>query len=304
MKPKQKLRSKAAKDADTNSPELRQRVRQSEHELLGIARQLEVWAREPDSDVSRPAFQALTALFHEIHAWLWFSALLAPASLGALLRRGVSEDDAHAKYERGEHAAAWAGIELARIYKQIQAELGSRSKHSINRLRDIRFGFKLGGSDSEANPWFCAEYDRKADYRPTGEMAARTARKIGQIRRIKDCRSQWRQYASMEFVDGQLRLRKENEIEDFLGGCVQTDIVRGEALKLLDALPAFGGPDDGALEAWRKFVRRRLLTQQVISEFDLLFPQSRRKLDGVVTATLRCAWRAVGAGGEVLLPKY
>jgi hypothetical protein len=304
MKQEQKFPSKTAAGADANSTELRQRVMQAKHQFSDIARQLQVLAHDPDSDVSRPAFEALTTFFHEIHAWLWFTALLAPASLGALLRRGVSEDGAHAKYERGGHAGAWAGIELARIYKQIHAELGSRSKHSINRLRDIRFGFKLGGSDSEANPWFCAEYDRKAEYRPTGKMAAWTARKIGEIRRIKDCRSQWRQYASMEFVDGQLRLRKENEIEDFLGGCFQSDIVQGEALKRLDALQTFGSSDVGAFEAWRKFVRRRLLTQQVISEFDLLFPHNRRKFDGVVTATLRCAWRAVGAGGEVLLPKY
>jgi hypothetical protein len=303
MSPDQKPLSKALEGADQNSTELRQRVSEARHELLRIARQLEMWAREPDLNVSRQAFQALTGLFHEIHSWLWFSALLAPAALGALLRR-VSEDDAFEIYERGEHVAAWAGVELARIYKQIRAELGSRSKHSVNRLRDIRFGFNLGGSDWAPNAWFCAEYDNKADYRPTGAMAVWTARKIEEIRRIKDGRSRWRQYASMEIVDGRLRLRKEDETESFLADWFPSAIVQGEALKRLDALPTFGSSDVRAFEAWRKFVRRRLLMPQLLAEFDLLFPQSRRKLDGVITATFRCAWRTANTGGEVLLPKY
>jgi hypothetical protein len=70
----------------------------------------------------------------------------------------------------------------------------------------------------------------------------------------------------------------------------------------LDNLPAFGSPNAEDFDKWRRFVRRRLLTPKLITEFDALFPNSRRKLDGVIAATLRYAWHAVHRGGKVTLP--
>jgi len=35
----------------------------------------------------------------------------------------------------------------------------------------------------------------------------------------------------------------------------------------------------------------------------MLFPQRRKKLDGVIADTLRYAWQAVHAGGNVILPE-
>src|SRR4030095_10138283 len=95
------------------------------------------------------------------------------------------EDDAWAKYEAGEHVAAWGGVELARLYRQIQANLRSRSKHSVNRLNDIRCGFKVGKIAVPPNAWFCTEYEREANYRPTGKMAVWTASTIHALRRHK-----------------------------------------------------------------------------------------------------------------------
>jgi len=82
-------------------------------------------------------------------------------------------------------------------------------------------------------------------------------------------------------------------------------VLQGQAyLDPLDSLPAFGGSGIRDLEAWRKFVRHRLLTQtDFIKEFEMLFPQRRKKLDGVIAATLRYAWQAVHAGGNVILPE-
>ena len=78
-------------------------------------------------------------------------------------------------------------------------------------------------------------------------------------------------------------------------------LIQGEALKRLDDLPAFGTSSIGDFDAWRKFVRRRVLTQKIITEFDVLFPHSQRKLDGVVEATLWSAWLAVHDSGNVIL---
>ena len=130
-----------------------------------------------DRNISREAFEALVNLFHTQFSWLRTTAILSPASLGAL-RRGPSEEDTWDRYTRGEHAAAWAGIELARVYKQIEAELRCRSKRSINPLRDLRLGFKVATFDFPPNRWFRDEFDRRTDYRPTGRMAVWVARKI------------------------------------------------------------------------------------------------------------------------------
>jgi hypothetical protein len=270
--------------------------------LLELVHQLQTQAAYADLKASRSAFEALTQMLHEVFAWLHTIAALHPQSLAALLRR-LPQGDAWARYEGGEHAGAWAGVELARLYRHIHAELRSRSKHSVNRLRDIRYGFAVGEFAVPANAWFCAEYDRKADYRPTGKMAVWTARKIEELRHIKESRSERRQYASIEILEGRLRLRAENETDAVLADWFRSDLVEGEGLKQLDNLPGFGSPNAEDFESWRKFVRRRLLREKVIGEFDVLFPNSRRKLDGVIAATLRCAWQTVHRGGNVILPQ-
>jgi hypothetical protein len=269
-------------------------------DLSEMIDQLQMQSLDADSKISQPAFETLTQTLHAVFAWLRMIAVLHPISLGALLRR-LPGDDAWARYEAGEHSAAWAGVELARLYRQIQAELKSRSKRSLNRFRDIRYGFKLKEFVVPPNSWFCTEYERKADYRPTGKMAVWTARKIEELRQIKGERSEWRQFVRIEIVEGHLRLQDENETDDILADWFRSDMVEGEALKRLDNLPAFGSPNAEDCDKWRRFVRRRLLTPKLITEFDALFPNSRRKLDGVVAATLRSAWRAVRHGGNVTL---
>jgi hypothetical protein len=236
--------------------------------------------------------------------WLRINAVLSDASLGALLRH-YSESDAWERYKRGEHVAAWSGVELARHYKQIKAELGSRSKHSVNRLRDIRFGFKGTGFNFPANQWFKDEYERRTDYRPTGVMAVWVARKIEEFRTVKAARSELRLYAGINVVRDRSLLRPEDETEAVLPRRLRPAVVQGEAaLNGLDSLPAFGGSGIRDLEAWRKFVRHRLLTQtDFIKEFEMLFRQRRRKSDGVIAATLRYAWQAVHDGGNVILPE-
>lgn len=268
-------------------------------DLLQMIHQLQMQSLDADSKISQPAFETLTQTFHAIFGWLRMVAALHPISLGALVRR-VPGDDAWARYQAGKHSAAWAGVELARLYRQIQAELKSHSKRSLNRFRDIRYGFKVREFVVPPNPWFCAEYERKADYRPTGKMAVWTARKIEELRQIKSKRSERRQFARIEIVEGRPCLRGENETDDVLTDWFRSDLVEGEALKRLDSLPAFGGPKVEDFDEWRSFVRRRLLTPKLITEFDALFPNSRRKLDGVVAATLRYAWRAVHDGGNVI----
>jgi hypothetical protein len=181
--------------------------------------QLQMQSLDADSKISQPAVETLTQTLHAVFAWLHMIAVLHPISLGALLRR-LPGDDAWARYEAGEHSAAWAGVELARLYRQIQAELKSRSKRSVNRLRDIRYGFKLGEFVVPPNSWFCAEYERKADYRPTGKIAVWTARKIEELRQIKSKRSEWRKFARIEKVEGHRRLRDENETDDVLADWV------------------------------------------------------------------------------------
>jgi len=286
--------------SDAKEQELTENVLKTRLALLQLVHQLQMQALDADSK-SRPAFEALTDTLRELFAWLHTMAALHPMSLGALQRR-LPEDDAWAKYEAGEHVAAWAGVELARLYRHVQADLRSRSKHAVNRLRDIRHGFKLGKFVVPPNTWFCAEYERKADYRPTGKMAVWTAQKIEELRRIKRIRAQRRTFASIEIVEGRLRFLTENETDDVLAHELRSDLVVGEALKRLDNLPVFGSPNTEDFQNWRKFVRRRLLTQKVISEFHRLFPDSVRKLDGVVAATLRYAWNAVLSGGNLILP--
>jgi hypothetical protein len=132
-------------------------------------------------------------------------------------------------------------------------------------------------------------------------MAVWTARKIQELRHIKAKRCEYRKYASVEIAGGSLRVRSESETDEFLAEWFRSDAVQGEALKRLDHLPRFGSSSIESFEVWRKFVRRRLLTPKILTEFNLLFPNSRRKLDGVLAATLRCAWDAAGHGGDVIL---
>jgi len=272
-------------------------------DLFRLVNKLEKFAREPDLKVSRFAFDALVVVFRRVLAWLNTNALLPDASLGSLSRH-LSESDAWERYNRGEHIAAWSGVALARHYKQIKAELGSRSKHSVNRLRDLRLGFKITGFDSPANQWFKREYERRTDYRPTGVMAVWVARKIEEFRTLKAARSRLRLYAGINVVRDRSLLRPENE-KAALPSWLRPAVLQGEAaLNRLDSLPAFGGSGIRDLEAWRKFVRHRLLTQtDFIKEFEMLFPQRRKKLDGVIADTLRYAWQAVHAGGNVILPE-
>lgn len=275
-------------------------------ELWRVVYQLEWWARhEPDLSVSLPAFQTLTALVHQVLAWLLSTALLPEGSLG-MLSLHLPENEARETFRRGEHAAAWAGLELARLYKKFGAELASRSKWSVNRLRDLRYGFKLGKSDWPPNDWFRREYESKHDYRPTGKMAVWIARKIEEIRRIKAGGWPWPLYASIEIAQDGAELRSRPETENILAGLFRSEIVQGAlALKRLDDLPRFGDPETRAVKDWQSFVRRQVLTQnQIITEFETLFPKQRKKLDGVITATLLSAWRAVQDGGDVILPEY
>jgi hypothetical protein len=220
----------------------------------------------------------------------------------SVLRHRLPEDDAWAKYAAGEHVGAWAGVELARLYRQMQADLRSSSQHSVNRLRRIRYGFEIGKFAGPGNRWFSAEYARKIDYRPTGEMAVWTARKIEELRHIKESRSQWLTYTRIEIAENRLLLREESEIDGELANLFRSDLVEGEALQRLDHLPVFGSANTGDFDTWRKFVRRRLLTPKLCREFDELFPNCRRKLDGVIAATLGYAWQAVRHGGNVIIP--
>jgi hypothetical protein len=223
-------------------------------------------------------------------------------SLGALTRC-LPEQDAWKQYNDGEHVGAWAGVELARLYKQFNAELRSRSKHSINRLRDMRFGFKAGKFDLPANRWFRDEYERRTDYRPTGRMAVWVARKIEEVRRLKENRSKLRPFVAITLVEKQPLVLSDTQTEALLSEFFPSAVVRGEeALKLLDSLPPFGDSSALGSEEWRKFIRRRLLTNpQLLTEFDRLFPHGRRKLDGVIAATLRSAWQAIHRGGNVIV---
>jgi hypothetical protein len=271
--------------------------------VLELVRQLQMQAMDANIEVSRPAFEALIQIFQELFAWVRTMAALHTMSLGALTRC-LPEQDAWKQYNDGEHVGAWAGIQLARLYKQFNAELRSRSKDCVNRLRDVRFGFKAHKIDLPANPWFRDEYERRTDYRPTGRMALWVALKIEEVRRLKENRSRWRQFAAISVVEKQLRLLSETQTEAVLSEWFPSEVVRGEeALKLLDSLPRFG--DSGALgsEAWRKFIRRRFLVNpNVLEEFDQTFPGNRRKLDGVIAATLRYAWQAIHRGGNVIIP--
>jgi hypothetical protein len=293
--------SKATSPGDAKEYRPAQELTQPPLNAIDLVHQLQTLSLDSDPSTSRRAFDALAKMLSESLAWLHTLASLHPMWLGALRRR-LPENDAWAKYEAGEHVGAWAGGELARLYRQMQADLRSRSKHSVNRLRHIRYGFQIGKFAVPENRWFCAEYARKIDYRPTGEMAVWTARKIEELRRIKENRSQWLTYARIEIAENRLRLRHEREIEDELADLFRSDLVEGEVLQRLDDLPVFGTADTGDFDIWRKFLRRRLLTPKPCREFNELFPNSRRKLDGVVAATLGYTWHAVQHGGNVILP--
>jgi hypothetical protein len=262
--------------------------------------QLKTWAHDSDFEIRRPAFEALSELFRDLLAWLHYTALFAPASLGALLEL-LPENEAWETYRRGEHSGAWAGVELARLYKKIRAQLTSRSKRSVNPLRDLLYGFKLGQSDQPPNDWFRREYESKRDYRPTGKMSVWIARKIEEIRRVKAFRSEWRLYAGIVMAKSGANLKSEPGVT-----WLRSKMVQGApALKRLDDLRPFGDPDPEAVKAWQSFVRRQVLTQnQIITEFEELFPKQRKKLDGVITSALGLAWRAAQGGDDVILPEY
>jgi len=256
--------------------------------IRGISR-LERLVSQADPPTSRKAFKELLYWLYYLIDWLYWTALRSDVTLDSLLRT-LPEKDARARYKQGEHPAAWAGIELARLYRGFKAELASRSSKSFHRLRCLQSGFKDAHLDCPANVWFCSEYKRDTDYRPTGEMAVWVALKIDEIRAIKSHCAYWRQFLP------------EDEIEQLVDG-FGSELVGGtEFRKQLDALPLFGGPESD-LKVWRSFVRGRLLKQNhIMTEFDLLFPKQRRKLDGLITATLRHSWKATKDGGSVVLP--
>jgi hypothetical protein len=257
---------------------------------------------DADPNTSGEAFQALVRLHDQLSDWLYLMTIFHPASLAMLLHR-FPKKDASARYQRGEHVGAWAGIELARRYRQMKAELGSRSNRSVSRFQTLCFGFKIADLEVPPNRWFRREIERRTDYRPTGEMAIWVARKIEAVRRLKENRSQWRHFAAISVVAGQLRFANDTETEAALSEVLSSDLVPGEeGLRLLDSLPLFGGTDVGGSEAWRKFINHRLKTSgPLLKEFDRLFAGRRRKLDGVIAATLRYAWRAVQRGGTIIL---
>jgi hypothetical protein len=280
----------------------------SASELWGLIYELESRTHEPDWRVSLPAFETLSALVRQVLSWLHHTALLPEASLGALSRH-LPENDACERYSRGEHVAAWAGVELARLYKRIKAQLASRSNSSINPLRDLLYGFKSRKFDMPPNEWFRREYESKRDYRPTGRMVVWVARKIEKIRRLKALRRVSQISASIKFAEDGAKLwpQPKTKTEDKSVVLFRPpEVVQSDrALKNLDNLPPFGDPGTGAVNAWRTFVRHELLTQkQIITEFEELFPKQRKKLDGVITSTLRLAWQAVLGGGDVILPEH
>jgi hypothetical protein len=277
-------------------PEDPEQVEQTGGELLRMVRQLEVWSRDSDLTVSRTAFTALAETLEEVLRWLQVMALLPEASLGGLLRQ-LPSNQARGRYRRGEHAAAWAGVELARLYKRFRAELWSRSRDSVNPFRDLRFGLQVGTLDPSPNEWFCAEYASRSDYRPTGKMAVWIAGKIEEVRSLKERRLQYRPLTTALFPT-------QGDTETILPAWARSpNMVKGvAALRELDNLQPFGSTDED-FEAWRNFLRRQLLTQtDVMKEFDALFPHERKKLDGVLAATLHCAWRAAQSGGRVVFP--
>src|SRR5438552_18925566 len=110
---------RASKRVPEENPE---QVEQTGNELLRMVRQLEVWCRDSDLTVSRTAFTTLVEMLEEVLRWLQIMALLPEASLGGLLRQ-LPSNQARGRYRRGEHVAAWAGVELARLYKRFRAEL-------------------------------------------------------------------------------------------------------------------------------------------------------------------------------------
>jgi hypothetical protein len=272
-----------------------------ERSLLTELYRLQLLAWEADLPTSRRAFDELMSLLHQLIDWLYVVAVLPAAALGSLSRT-LPEKNAITRFKRGQHVAAWAGTELAWLYKQFKAELASRSSKFVNRLRYLRSGFRVGHHDSPPNVWFCSEYKRTTDYRPRGRMAVWVATKIEEIRQLKTARY-WRQFAS-KFVNGPAPSRLEDEREEPLRLFSPPALVRGaEFFQQLDGLPTFGGPESD-LQAWRSFVRGRLLKQkQIMTEFELLFPRQRKKLDGLITTTLRRAWKAAKDRGSVIVPR-
>ncbi len=295
--PEQSLGPNVVEESRPIPKQIRDEVRSSGRELSRIFRELEVWSLNPDLGVSRAAFEALAAMLQELIRWLWMAALFPDASL-AMLESELPGEQGRERYRRGEHVSAWAGIELARLYKRIKVELGSRSSQSINRIRDLQSGFRLTNKHFAPNQWFSTEYNSNVDYRPTGEMAVWMARKVEELRRLKECRVLWWPISAAA-------TQLESNTETILPPLFRTpDMVKGKtALEQLDNLPPFGDSDSGSFEAWRKFLRRQLLTQtDVIEEFERVFPHARKKIDGVIASTLRYAWQAVEAGGQVFFP--
>jgi hypothetical protein len=285
-------------------------VAQLENDVIQRVWQLEWWVHESDPEVGQRAFQSLSGLLHQLLTWLELTARLPLVALGALSYR-MPQHDAWAAYQRGEHGAAWAGVELARLYRRIKTHLASQSRKSrksrkpVNPLRDLLYGSKNAGFDMPPNNWFREEYASKGDYRPTGKMAVWIAHKVEEIRRLKTLRSIWRPYPSTKIAKDSTQPRPQSEAERVLAALSPPKIVQGDlACQRLDSLPPFGHPDAKAFKAWRSFVRRQVLTQnQVITELETLFPNQRTNVDGVITATLRSIWQAAQGGGSIILPE-
>ena len=258
-----------------------------------------VWELEHlASEGNRDAFNDLVTLLHQILDWLHFMAVLPDAAAGSLLRRKIPEEEAPLRYKRGEHVAAWAGIELAKIYKNFKAEIESQSPKAVHRLTRLLHGFRAGANlDFSPNVWFQQEYSTQNDYRPRGEMVVWFAQQIEGVRQLKVSRGWW-----AHIVPALSEKPKAKADLEFPGPLAASDLIKGEDwLKKLDELPPFGGSEKDT-EDWHKFLRGRLRTHGgIMAEFDSLFPGQRKKFDGSFTATLQACWKGAGKGGQTII---
>ena len=272
-------------------------------ELSRLSMQLQMCSHCSDFELSREAFIALSHLLRELLKWLQVHAYLPEFALG-LLSHELPKDEAWRTYLRGDHIAGWAGVELARLYKQFKTELASRSKESANPFQRALFGMTIGNLTLPGNRWFRDEYNRNTDYRPTGRMAIWVARRIQDVWRLKENRSRWRRMLALSLAI-QASAGSVNEVEEKLKIWSNSNVVEGErSLQRVDQLPSFGSGGEEEIRTWRSFIRSVLLTnKKIVDDFDSAFPNQRRKLDGVIASTLASVWDAAKHGGRVILPE-
>jgi hypothetical protein len=251
------------------------------------------------------AFGDLASLLHELLDWFHVAAVLSNAALGSHLRRSIPEKEAIEKYLRGEHVSAWAGVELARIYKDFKAQLESRSKNAEHRLTQLLYGFTVGDDlEFPPNVWFGQAYRSKKDYRPSGRMAVWFARQIEGIRQLKR-NHEFRLIVHFAVKKAELPFElpiSAPEAESpFQLPVSAPDLIQGQLLQKLAALPPFGETDE-SLKKWREFIRHRLRTnKRAMAEFDGLFPGARANFDGTLRATIEACWKAAGQGGQTVI---